>query len=133
MPRHEHRPQGTTNDLPLSDWAFNFALAYFVGPAFTNIQWRTYIIFGVFCAAMTVHVFFLYPETAGKSLEEMDDLFDSKIPAWRSGKVKGFEQKVQERRTSKVDEAPGVVQNEGASAIPAQAEKPVANAADERV
>lgn len=29
-----------------TNWIFNFALAYFVAPAFTNIQWRTYVIFG---------------------------------------------------------------------------------------
>jgi hypothetical protein len=104
-----------------TNWAFNFALAYFVAPAFTNIQWRTYIIFGVFCAAMTVHVFFLYPETAGKSLEEMDTIFESKIPAWRSGKVKGFEQKVQERVEGKVDDEPAVLQNEGSPVAEKQA------------
>lgn len=42
------------------------------------------MIFGTFCAVMTVHIFFLYPETSGKTLEEIDELFDSNIPAWRS-------------------------------------------------
>lgn len=42
------------------NWIFNFALAYFVAPAFTNIQWRTYIIFGVFCTVMIFHVYFAY-------------------------------------------------------------------------
>ncbi|KXH31610.1 hypothetical protein CSAL01_04607 [Colletotrichum salicis] len=68
-----------------SNWAFNLALAFFVLPAFTNIQWKTYMIFGTFCAAMTVHIFFTYPETSGKTLEEIDELFDSNIPAWRTG------------------------------------------------
>ncbi|KAL0943323.1 sugar transporter [Colletotrichum truncatum] len=67
-----------------SNWAFNLALAFFVPPAFTNIQWKTYMIFGTFCAAMTFHIFFTYPETSGKTLEEIDALFDSNIPAWRS-------------------------------------------------
>lgn len=79
-----------------TNWAFNFALAYFVAPAFTNIQWRTYIIFGVFCAAMTVWVFFLYPETVGKSLEEIDYLFESKVSPWRSASVGGFGERVNE-------------------------------------
>lgn len=72
-----------------SNWAFNLALAFFVPPAFTNIQWRTYIIFGVFCFVMIFHVFFMYPETAGKSLEEIDMLFDGDIPAWRSRTARG--------------------------------------------
>ncbi|KAG8627788.1 hypothetical protein KVT40_003661 [Elsinoe batatas] len=72
------------------NWAFNFALAFFVAPAFTNIQWRTYIIFGVFCFVMTIHIFFTYPETAGKTLEEIDTIFDANIPPWKSGQVKGM-------------------------------------------
>ncbi|KAI9836644.1 MAG: hypothetical protein M1819_001278 [Sarea resinae] len=71
-----------------TNWAFNFALAFFVPPAFENIQWRTYIIFGVFCAAATVHSFVGFPETAGRTLEEIDEVFDSKLPAWRSSGVK---------------------------------------------
>ena len=74
-----------------ANWAFNFALGYFVPPAFVNIQWRTYIIFGVFCAAMFIHVFFLFPETAGKTLEEVEDLFTDPsgprhlgTPAWKT-------------------------------------------------
>ncbi|KAF2838296.1 general substrate transporter [Patellaria atrata CBS 101060] len=58
-----------------ANWAFNFALAYFVPPAFVNIKWKTYILFGVFCTAMFVHVFFMFPETAGKPLEEVEAMF----------------------------------------------------------
>ena len=53
-------------------------------PAFVNIQWKVYIIFGVFCTAMTIHVFFLFPETSGKSLEEIEAMFLKKIPAWKT-------------------------------------------------
>ncbi|KAF2207095.1 hypothetical protein CERZMDRAFT_51861 [Cercospora zeae-maydis SCOH1-5] len=70
-----------------TNWAFNFALAYFLPPAFRNITWKTYIIFGIFCFVMIFHIFFTYPETARKTLEEIDLIFDSKIPAWRSAKV----------------------------------------------
>jgi len=73
------------------NWIFNFALGYFVPPAFVNITWKTYIIFGVFCLAMTIHVFFMFPETAGKPLEEVTEIFESPngikyigIPAWKT-------------------------------------------------
>ena len=73
------------------NWAFNFALGYFVPPAFQNIKWETYILFGVFCVAMFVHVFFMFPETAGKTLEEVEELFTDPhgpkyigTPAWRT-------------------------------------------------
>ncbi|CZR57204.1 probable high-affinity glucose transporter [Phialocephala subalpina] len=52
-----------------ANWIFNFALAYFVPPAFANIRWKVYIVFGIFCAAMFLHVLFLFPETSQKPLE----------------------------------------------------------------
>ena len=58
-----------------ANWLFNFALGYFVPPAFENIKWKTYLVFGVFCAGMAVHVFFMFPETAGKTLEEIEGMF----------------------------------------------------------
>ncbi|EDN05861.1 hypothetical protein HCAG_02464 [Histoplasma mississippiense (nom. inval.)] len=74
-----------------SNWAFNFALGYFVPPAFVNIQWRTYILFAVFCAAMFIHVFLMFPETAGKTLEEVESIFTDPngikyigTPAWKT-------------------------------------------------
>lgn len=73
------------------NWAFNFALGYFVPPAFVNITWRTYILFGVFCIAMTIHVYFMFPETAGKPLEEVNEMFEDPngikhigTPAWKT-------------------------------------------------
>lgn len=71
-----------------TNWIFNFALAYFVAPAFKNIQWKTYIIFGILCSAMTVHIFFTYPETAGRTLEEIDYIFECDLPVWRTGQAK---------------------------------------------
>ncbi|CAN6655857.1 galactose transporter [Trichomonascus vanleenenianus] len=67
-----------------ANWIFNFALAMFVPSAFHNITWKTYIIFGCFCIAMFIHVFLMFPETKGKSLEEITQIWDERIPAWRS-------------------------------------------------
>lgn len=33
---------------------------------------------------MAIHFFFLFPETAGKSLEEVEDMFLSGVPAWKT-------------------------------------------------
>jgi Sugar (and other) transporter. len=71
-----------------SNWAFNFALSYFIPPAFINITWTTYIIFAVLSFAMTLHVFFFFPETSGRTLEEVEDAFKGVHLAWRMGKDK---------------------------------------------
>lgn len=51
-------------------------------PAFTNLTWRTYIIFAVLNAAIIPTVYWLFPEPKGRSLEEMDVIFAS---AWADG------------------------------------------------
>lgn len=67
-----------------ANWIFNFAIAMFTPPSFKNINWRTYIIYASCCVAMGIHVFFFFPETKGKRLEEIDQIWTEKIPAWKS-------------------------------------------------
>ena len=74
-----------------SNWIFNFALGYFVPPAFVNIQWKVYIVFGVFCTVMAMHAYFMFPETTGKTLEEVELMFTDPtgvpyigVPAWKT-------------------------------------------------
>ena len=43
--------------------------------AFESIGYQTYIIFAVINAFMVPSVYFFYPETAYRSLEEMDTIF----------------------------------------------------------
>jgi hypothetical protein len=45
---------------------------------------------------MTFHIFFTYPETSSKTLEEIDILFDANIPPWKSNQVKSrFSERVE--------------------------------------
>ena len=76
-----------------ANWAFNTALGLFIPVAFVNIQWKTYIVFGVFCTTMFFHVLFCFPETAGKTLEEIEQIFEDPngipyigTPAWKTSK-----------------------------------------------
>ncbi|KAK0187128.1 general substrate transporter [Armillaria mellea] len=62
-----------------TNWIMNFALSFFVPPAFKNIQWKTYLVFGVFCVASFIQVFFTFHETKGRSLEEISTLFETSI------------------------------------------------------
>ncbi|KAL4891826.1 general substrate transporter [Aspergillus ambiguus] len=73
------------------NWAFNTALGLFTPVAFENIMWKTYIIFGVFNTVFFIHVFFIFPETAGKTLEETEAMFEDPqgikylgTPAWKT-------------------------------------------------
>ncbi|CAG8975100.1 hypothetical protein HYALB_00008940 [Hymenoscyphus albidus] len=66
-----------------SNWFWNCILAFAVPPLLWNINWKMYMIFATFNGAAFIHMFLTAPETKGKTLEEMDDVFDSGIPAWK--------------------------------------------------
>lgn len=71
------------------NWSFNFMVVMIVPVAFENIQSYTYTIFAVINLLMVPAVYFLYPETAGRSLEEMDKIFVQSNP-WTPWDVVGI-------------------------------------------
>ena len=46
------------------NWLFNFAIGFFIPPAFVNIRWGIFIIFGVLCLLAAIQFFFTYPEVS---------------------------------------------------------------------
>ncbi|KAI0736145.1 general substrate transporter [Fomitopsis betulina] len=58
-----------------SNWIFNFVVVMITGPAFNNIGWKTYVVFASLNAFIIPIVYFFFPETAGRSLEDMDVIF----------------------------------------------------------
>lgn len=46
----------------------------------------TAIIWAGFCVLTIVWVWFCLPEFSGRTLGEIDELFEAKVPAWRSKK-----------------------------------------------
>ncbi|KAG5355339.1 Sugar transporter STL1 [Yarrowia sp. C11] len=62
------------------NWAFNFMVVMITPVAFNSIKWKTYIIFACINAFMVPVVYFFYPETAGRSLEEIDMIFAESNP-----------------------------------------------------
>lgn len=58
-----------------ANWIFNFMVVMVTPPAFANIGYQTYIVFAAINAFMVPCTYFFFPETAGRSLEEMDEIF----------------------------------------------------------
>ncbi|QQK42748.1 Sugar/inositol transporter [Penicillium digitatum] len=58
-----------------SNWAFNWLVGEITPVLQQIIKWRLYLVHAFFCACSFVLVYFLYPETSGVRLEDMDVLF----------------------------------------------------------
>ncbi|KAL9066973.1 MAG: hypothetical protein Q9161_007217 [Pseudevernia consocians] len=70
------RIRAPANALSTSaNWAFNFMVVMITPVAFASIKYKTYVIFAVINAFIFPVVYFFYPETAYRSLEEMDSIF----------------------------------------------------------
>ncbi|KAF2150933.1 MFS transporter [Myriangium duriaei CBS 260.36] len=67
------------------NWLFNFALGLYIPPGFINIRYGMFIVFGLMCILAAIQFYFTYPETAGKSLEEIELMFAHGGPkAWKT-------------------------------------------------
>ncbi|KAK7040396.1 high affinity glucose transporter [Paramarasmius palmivorus] len=88
-----------------TNWTFNFALAWAVPPGFATIAYKTYFIFGTFNFAGCIHVIFMFPETVGRTLEEVEDIFAEghTFSAWKIGKNVGRKTLNQIQQQKKVD------------------------------
>lgn len=58
-----------------TNWAFNWLVGEMTPVLQEWITWRLYLLHAFFCATSFIVVYFIYPETAGVRLEDMDTLF----------------------------------------------------------
>lgn len=58
-----------------SNWLFNFLIVMITPVMLDRISWGTYLFFAVVNACFIPVIYFLYPETARRSLEEIDIIF----------------------------------------------------------
>lgn len=66
----------TLNSLSTcSNWLFNFIIGLITPPLVESTGYGAYVFFAVFCLLSLVWVYWFVPETAGKTLEEMDHVF----------------------------------------------------------
>ncbi|KAJ6007714.1 hypothetical protein N7540_011690 [Penicillium herquei] len=69
----------------VSNWLFNFGIGFMIPAGFANITYKLFIIFGILSFASSVQAFFTYPETAGKTIEEIEKLFEPGATApWKT-------------------------------------------------
>lgn len=71
-----------TSMTSATNWFVNFWFALYLPTAMAKISWKLYMIFMALCYLMAIVVFFFYPESSGKSLEEMDFLFEESRTIW---------------------------------------------------
>ncbi|PYH46752.1 sugar porter family MFS transporter [Aspergillus saccharolyticus JOP 1030-1] len=81
-----------------SNWIFNFMVVMVTPVAFDNIGYQTYIIFAVINAFIFPVVLVFYPETACRSLEEMDRIFRKTKSVFQVVKVANEEPHMYGRR-----------------------------------
>ncbi|KNE87461.1 hypothetical protein PSTG_19154, partial [Puccinia striiformis f. sp. tritici PST-78] len=59
-------------------WSIGNGIVTEIAPfLFNSITYWTFILFGLLNFFTLPNIYFLYPETAGRSLEDMDTLFES--------------------------------------------------------
>jgi hypothetical protein len=59
----------------INNWLWNFFIVMITPVLITNIGWGTYLLFAALNASFLPVIYFFYPETAGRSLEEIDLIF----------------------------------------------------------
>lgn len=62
-------------------WVVSFTFPYLYNPDSSNLGAKIGFIYGALMFMGSIWVFFLLPETAGRSLEEIDTMFALKVPA----------------------------------------------------
>jgi|TARA_R110002003_G_scaffold279_11_gene18109 sugar porter (SP) family MFS transporter len=59
----------------INNWLWNFFIVMITPVLITSIGWGTYLFFAVLNALFFPVIYFFYPETSGRSLEEIDLIF----------------------------------------------------------
>ncbi|KAK3656779.1 hypothetical protein LTR56_002760 [Elasticomyces elasticus] len=63
----------------MSNWILNLIFAQFSPTALASVGFRYFYAFFVFNLCAVICYIFLYPETAGRTLEQMDELFGDQL------------------------------------------------------
>lgn len=61
-----------------TNWICNYAVVQATLPGIENLGYKFWIIWAVICFAFIPITYFFYPETANRTLEDIDRFFESK-------------------------------------------------------
>jgi len=61
-----------------TNWIMNYMVVQVTPPGIANLNWNFWIVWAVICAAFVPLTYFFYPETANRTLEDIDRFFESK-------------------------------------------------------
>lgn len=61
-----------------TNWILNFMVAEVTPIGIENLGWRFWVIWAIICASFVPIVYLFYPETANRSLEDIDRFFETK-------------------------------------------------------
>ncbi|CAK7237301.1 hypothetical protein SEUCBS140593_009913 [Sporothrix eucalyptigena] len=70
-----------------TNWLFSFAVAEITPVAFASIGWKYYLVYGCIDAVAIVVIYTLYPETKGRTLEDLDEIFVQTKSIWETVKI----------------------------------------------
>lgn len=77
--------RGTINGISMGTyWVFCILITEITPVAFEALEWRFFIIFAGLNVVMMGVVYLLFPETAGRSLEQVDQIFITSESIWDS-------------------------------------------------
>lgn len=61
-----------------------FTLPYLLKAPYANLGSKVGFIYGIIATLGVIWGYFFLPEMSNRSLEEIDEMYESKVPAWRS-------------------------------------------------
>ncbi len=102
-----------TSITTAANWATNCIVSFLVPVLLENLTYGTYLIFGSFCILMGIIIYLFYPETKGKSLEDMDLVFGRSVLAVKLfGKKKKIHTRMKLPKQNGMNTNPGYIYNE---------------------
>ncbi|EED17852.1 sugar transporter, putative [Talaromyces stipitatus ATCC 10500] len=72
-----------------TNFAFSFSTPYLLDAPYANLGSKVGFIFGSLAIASFIFAYFCVPEMKGRTLEEIDGMFQNGVPVWKFGKYRG--------------------------------------------